>query len=142
MTEEGARSFLIISEEEGLFALDLKHVFKVCEPPRIWPVPCAPLYCRGAAHINGSICAVMELAELVECRRSSNLQKMVVLHPGTISLALLVGQATKIVRDVDVIFRESPDDPATQLLDLPEGTACLIDVSVLVQNVEKCFRLP
>jgi purine-binding chemotaxis protein CheW len=84
------RKYMIFSLQGVLYALDLKQVAEVGDPPQMWPIPLAPACYSGALNYHGEIVAAMNLAlflGLTGCRQPG---KIIILHRDAASLAFLV----------------------------------------------------
>lgn len=131
------RKFLIFSLQGLLYALDLKQVAEVGDPPQMWPIPLAPACYSGALNFHGDIVAVMNLAlflGLPGCRQSG---KIIVLHREVASLAFLVDSIVRIVSEGEVSFSKPPENGfAVAMLSLTDGEATQLDLEALVHKAE------
>ena len=71
------------------YALPLQEVAEVMEPPRLFPVPRAPVCIRGAMNSHGNLVAVLDLACLFG-HSGGEEGKVLVLDRRIANLALLV----------------------------------------------------
>ena len=136
MTANG-RKFLIFLLQGSLFALDLKQVAEVGDPPQIWPIPLAPPCYSGALNFHGDIVAVLDLAHFLGLPGCIQPGKIIVLHREIASLAFLVETIVRIVSEEEVSFRNSPENGlAAAMLVLTDGEATQLDIEALVQKAE------
>lgn len=131
------RRFLIFSLQGSLYALDLKQVAEVDDPPQMWPIPLAPpCYC-GALNFHGDIVAAMNLALFLGLPGSNQPEKIIVLDQELASLAFLVDTVVGIVSEGEVSICKPPENVlAAALLKLPAGEAIQLDLLALVQAAE------
>jgi purine-binding chemotaxis protein CheW len=131
------RKFMIFSLQDSLYALDLKQVAEVGDPPQMWPIPLAPAYYSGALNFHGDIVAVMNLAlflGLPGCRQPG---KIIVLHHEVASLAFLVDTIVRIVSEEEVSFSKPPENGLTAaMLCLTDGEATQLDLEALLHEAE------
>jgi purine-binding chemotaxis protein CheW len=131
------RKFLIFTLQDLRYALDLKQVAEVGDPPQMWPIPLAPPCYSGALNFQGDIVAVMNLAlflSLPGCRQPG---KIIVLHKEVASLAFLVDTIVRIVPAEEVSFSPAPENGlAAAMLILTDGEATQLDLEALVHKAE------
>jgi purine-binding chemotaxis protein CheW len=131
------RKFLIFSLQGSLYALDLKQVAEVGDPPQMWPIPLAPDCYSGALNFHGDIVAVMNLPLFLGLAGCSQPGKIVVLQMEAASLAFLVDAVVRIVSEEEVSFNPAPDNGfAVATLSIPEGEAIQLDLEALVLSAE------
>ena len=131
------RKFMIFSLQGSLYALDLKQVAEVGDPPQMWPIPLAPACYSGALNFHGDIVAVMNLSlflGLPGCRQPG---KIIVLHREVASLAFLVDSIVRIVSEEEVSFSKPSEKGLTAaMLCLTDGEATQLDLEALVHKAE------
>ena len=131
------RKFIIFSLQGTLYALDLKQVAEVGEPPQMWPIPLASACYCGALNFHGDIVAVMNLALFLGLPGGRQPGKIVVLHREVASLAFLVDAIVGIVSEEEVSFSKPPENGLTAaMLCLTDGEATLLDLEALVHEAE------
>lgn len=136
-----SKKYLIFSLGGSLYALDLKHVAEVGDPPHLWPIPLSSPYYSGALNFHGDIVAALHLPSFMGLGYSCQPQKIVVLHKDIASLALLVDSVARIVSGEEVSFRPSQEGKySAAKLGLTDGEAILLDLDRLVLAAEKCIR--
>lgn len=131
------KKFLIFTLQGSLYALDLKQVAEVSDPPQLWPIPLAPACYSGALNFHGDIVAVINLPLFLGLTGCNQPGKIVVLHREVASLAFLVDSIVRIVSEDEISFNPATDtDFAVATLGLPDGEAIQIDLEALVLSAE------
>jgi len=131
------RKYMIFSLQGLLYALDLKQVAEVGDPPQMWPIPLAPACYSGALNFHGEIVAVMNLALFLGLTGCIQPGKVVVLHRDAASLAFLVDSIVRIVSEDEVSFEPAPvNGLAVATLRLTDGEAIQLDLEALVRKAE------
>ncbi len=134
---EQNKKLLIFSLQGSLYALYLKQIAEVIDPPRLSPIPLAPDCYRGALNFHGDIVAVMNLALFLGLSGNIPPGKVVVLHQEIAALAFLVDSVVRIVAEDEVTFHELANNCfAVTTLRLPEGEATLLDLETLILETE------
>jgi purine-binding chemotaxis protein CheW len=132
-----SRKFLIFSVIDSLYALDLKQVAEVGDPPQLWPIPMAPTCYSGALSYHGDIIAVMNMAHFLRLKGSLKPGKIIVLHQEVASLAFLVDTVIRIISEDEISVCAAPDNHfASAKLVLHDGEAILLNLEALVHNAE------
>ncbi|MBI2353805.1 MAG: chemotaxis protein CheW [Deltaproteobacteria bacterium] len=140
MTKAGRR-YLLFTLQGRFYALDLAQVAEVEEPPLMWPIPGAPSCYPGAMNFHGAIVAVMDLAAFLGHPGAGGREKVIVLDPAIASLAFLVERVVRIVPQEQVEMSAAPGDAfATALLELPEGTATLLDAAAIAARAAETIN--
>lgn len=131
------RKFLIFSLQDSFYALDLKEVAEVGDPPQMWPIPLAPACYIGALNFHGDIVAAMNLALFLGLPGSVKPGKIIVLNQEIASLAFLVDTVVGIVSERETSIGKPPEcDFAAALLSLPDSEAIQLDLGALVISAE------
>lgn len=131
------RKFLVFSLHGSLYALDLKQVAEVGDPPQTWPIPLAPPCYSGALSFHGDIVAVMNLALFLGLPGPGKPGKIVVLQQEVASLAFLVDTVVRIVSEEDVSIGKPPAGAlSAATLVLSDGEAIQLDLDALVREAE------
>lgn len=135
------RKFLVFSLPGSFYALDLKQVAEVGDPPQMWPIPLAPPCFSGALSFHGDIVAVLNLALFLGLPGSGGPGKIVVLQQEVASLAILVDTVVRIVSEEEVCFAGAPAGGiAAATLGLSDGEATLLDLDALVRETETAMQ--
>jgi purine-binding chemotaxis protein CheW len=131
------RKYMIFSLQGSLYALDLKQVAEVGDPPQMWPIPLAPACYSGALNFHGAIVAVMNLALFLGIPGCRQPGKIIVLHSEVASLAFLVDTIVRIVSEEEVSFCPAPvNGLAVATLRLTDGEATQLDLEALVREAD------
>ena len=140
-TTAGSRQYLIFSLCGLSYALDLKQVAEVCDPPQLSPVPLVPGYCEGVLNIHGEIFAVINLAQLLGLSESSRTGKLLVLNSEGVALALAVDSVVRILPEADITRHDSDVSRFSAIeLKTAVGTAQLLDLAAVIREVEEGFK--
>ena len=135
------RKFLIFEMQGIRYAFDLAQIAEVADPPLSWPIPLAPACFTGAMHIHGRIIAALDLAFFLGQPPCREPQKMIVLQQSVASLAFLVDEVIRIIRENDVKINVFPGSRFSSfMLLLPEGEAMLFDVDKIVKAAENMMN--
>jgi purine-binding chemotaxis protein CheW len=133
--------FLIFSLSGRLYALDLKRVAEVGDPPRLWPVPLTSPCVAGALNFHGDIVAALHLPLLMGLHSDNKAEKIIVLHKDIASLAFLVDTVVRIISGEEASFAPAPDDAfAVATLSFPNGTAIQLNVDKLASEAERLIH--
>jgi purine-binding chemotaxis protein CheW len=131
------KKLLVFSLQGSLYALYLKQVAEVIDPPHLSPIPLAPACYSGALNFHGNIVAVMNLALFLGLAGNIPPGKVIALHQDVASLAFLVDSVIRIVSEEEVTFHALADNRfAVSSLQLQEGEAILLDLEALVLEAE------
>lgn len=131
------RKLLIFSLQDSLYALYLKQIAEVIDPPRLSPIPLVPACYSGALNFHGDIVAVMNLALFLGLAGSIQPGKIVVLHQEIAALAFLVDSVIRIVSEDEVSFSALANNSfAITSVQLQEGDAILLDLETLILETE------
>ena len=131
------RKFLVFSLQDSLYALDLKQVAEVDDPPQMWPIPLAPACYCGALNFHGDIVAVLNLALFLELPGAIQSRKIVILNKEIASIAFLVDKIVGIVSEQEVSISKPPENCfAAALLTMPDGEAVQLDLEALALSAE------
>lgn len=133
--------YLIFSLGTSRYALDLKHIAEVSDPPQLWPIPFSSSFYHGALNFHGDIVAALHLPSLLGLTGSNQPQKIIVLHKDIASLALLVDTVVRIVSGEELSFKPSQESTySAATLGLTDGEATLLDLDKLAMEADKRMR--
>ena len=129
-----ARKYMIFTLAGLRFALDLAQVTEVLEQPVTWPIPMAPRCYTGAMNFHGTIVAAMDLAMFLALPENHATETTIILDTRIASLAFMVEQVIRITTVEHSDIREGAEGAfATALLNLPDGTATLLDAAAIAE---------
>ena len=141
MTGNGSK-YLIFTLQDQRFAFNLEQIAEVGEIPVLWPLPSAPSSYRGAVNFHGTIVAVMDLADFLGYTSCKVPEKMITLDLRSASLAFLVEQVVRITTLDEDSFSSVPHEEfATATLDLPDGSATLLDARLIVARAQETINI-
>ncbi|HTP65480.1 MAG TPA: chemotaxis protein CheW [Geobacteraceae bacterium] len=135
---EATDRLIVFTLSGNKYALYLRNVAEVMEPPRIFPLPHAPLFVPGIINFHGNMVSLLDLARfLVNAPRDDN-GKLLVLDTGIAHLALWV-DAVENVGSADVVLEEFASDEALveKVLAMADGEVRLLSVEKLLEKLEE-----
>jgi chemotaxis signal transduction protein len=97
--------FLVFDVCGDLFALALKEVAEVIEPPTLYPLPKAPDAFAGVINFHGMPVPALNLSSFLGSVTYESAKKVVVLNPAIANLALIVSDVINIITDCPVMKR-------------------------------------
>lgn len=137
MLEPGKR-YMLFWVKGKRFALEVDAVAEIADLVPEYPVPGALPFLRGVANIHGRIAAVMDLGLFLGLGPTGNGRSLVLLATPESSLALLVEQMERMITCDEIGAVQSGNDRLVPLeLVLADGAAALVDVTALLDAVEK-----
>ena len=105
MMIDGIQRLLIFYVRGSRFALDLRDVAEVLDPPVSFPVPWAPGYLKGAINFHGSLVTLIDLADFMNVGPVEPVGNILVLDKRIANLALWVDGVENIV-SFDAVLEE------------------------------------
>lgn len=133
----GFRRYIVFTLRGGRYALDLRDVAEVRDPPLTFPIPRAPHYFAGIINFHGALVAVLDLAMFFEAQHGSTGEKILVLDRSIANLAILVDMVEDIVSEEVVLEeREGGDATTASLLVMADGEVKLLAVRNILENLE------
>ena len=140
MMDETSR-LLIFSLQGSKYALDLRDVAEVLEPPLIFPIPLAPPFFSGIMNFHGNLVSVVDLALILNRGAPRNPHgKVLVLDSRIANLAVWVDIVERIVA-ADVVLQEGEcSEPlAGKLLTMTDGEAKMLSLEKLLEILEEAL---
>src|ERR1039457_5875186 len=131
---EGANRLIVFSLQGSKYALYLRNVAEVVEPPRVFPMPHAPHFFPGIMNFHGNLVSLLDLALFLTNMPRNPQGKVLVLDTGIANLALWV-DTVENVGSTDVILEE--DESSETLV---EKVLIMADVEVKMLSVEKLLE--
>ncbi len=134
---DGTNRLVIFGLHGGKYALYLRQVAEVVEPPRIFPMPNAPLFFLGVMNFHGNLAALLDLALfLLNVPRNPD-GKILVLDTGIANLGLWV-DAVENVGAADIVLEEFESDEALvdKVLIMADGEVKLLSAEKLLAQLE------
>ena len=135
---EAADRLIVFTLSSSKYALFLRNVAEVMEPPRIFPLPHAPHFFPGVINFHGNLVSVLDLARfLVDAPRNVH-GKLLVLDTSVAHLALWV-DVVENVGSADVVLEEfASDEPLVEkVLAMADGEVKMLSVEKLLEKLEE-----
>ncbi len=129
---------LIFTIQGSKFALSLRYVAEVQEPPPIYPMPYAPNFFPGIMNFHGKLVSVLDLAGFLYSAPRNPKGHVLVLDTGIANLALWVDTIENI-GSADVIGEEyeSPEIFVEKVLKMADGELKMLSVGKLLDKLEE-----
>jgi purine-binding chemotaxis protein CheW len=136
MTDSTDR-LLVFSLQRCRYALDIKDVAEVLEPPQIFPIPSAPLYFSGIMNFHGNLVSVLDLAHFLNDSTRNPNGKVLVLDTRIANLAIWVDMVETIV-SAEVVLEEEPGSESfvERVLIMADGEVRMLSVDKLLERLE------
>ncbi len=139
--KDGCRQFIVFTLGGERYALGLREVAEVMEPPPIYPIPHAPPYYAGIINVHGTLVAALDLAMFFGAGEVGMRQKFLVLDRSIASLALCVDAIEDIVsEDVVLEEREGDDAMTAALLIMAGGEVRVLAVRTILETLEAAIN--
>lgn len=133
----GYRRFIIFSLRGERYALDLREVAEVMEPPLTYPIPRAPDYFAGIINFHGTLVAALDLAMFFGAASSLPGEKILVLDRNIANLAFQVDMVENIISEEVVLEeREGSDAMTASLLAMADGEVKVLAVRHILEKLE------
>jgi len=135
---DGANRLIVFSLQGTNYALYLRNVAEVVEPPRIFPMPHAPLFFPGIMNFHGNLVSLLDLGHFLTDNPRNPQGKVMVLDTGMANLALWV-DAVENVGSADVVLEEyeSSEPLVEKVLVMAEGEVKMLSVERLLEQLEQ-----
>ncbi len=136
-----SRGFIVFAVNGERYGLPLQVVAEVREPSRPVPVPRAPEFLCGAMNAHGRLVAILDLARLLGCGKTTSPGTFLVLDHSIANLALWVdgvegfaaeeGEGSADLPDNGFIAREVQSD---------RGVLKLLALDNVLKKMEEFFK--
>ncbi len=137
MISGGCRRFIIFSLRGERYALDLREVAEVMEPPLAYPIPRAPDYFSGIINFHGTLVATLDLAMFFGADPGLPGEKILVLDRNIANLAFQVDMVENIISEETVLEeREGSDAMTASLLAMADGEVKVLEVRHILEKLE------
>lgn len=134
---DGCRRFIIFSLRDERYALDLRDVAEVMEPPPTYPIPRAPHYFAGIINFHGTLVAALDLAMFLGAEPGSPGEKILVLDRNIANLAFHVDTVEDIISGETVLEERAGIDAMTaSLLVMADGEVKVLAVRPILEKLE------
>ena len=137
---EGTNRLLIFSLQENKYALDLRDVAEVMDPPPIYPIPRVPLFFPGIMNFHGSLVSVFDLARFLNGAPRNPHGKVLVLDPRIANLAVWVDMVESIVATDGILEEDACSAPLVEkVLTMADGEVKMLSVEKLLEKLEEAL---
>jgi purine-binding chemotaxis protein CheW len=131
------RRFIVFTLRGERYALDLRDVAEVMEPPLTFPIPRAPHYFAGVINFHGALVAVLDLAMFFETQPGPPGDKILVLDRSIANIAIQVDMVEDILSEEVVLDeREGDDEASTSLLIMADREVKVLAVQKILEKLE------
>lgn len=135
---DGANRLIVFSLQGGKYALRLRNVAEVVEPPRIFPMPHAPLFFPGIMNFHGNLVSLLDLALFLTNMPRNPQGKVLVLDTGIANLALWVDMVENVgTADVVLEEYESTEPLVEKVLIMADGEVKMLSLEKLLEQLEQ-----
>ncbi len=133
----GADGLIIFILRGGRFALSLREVAEVMEPPRFFPLPNAPSFFPGLVNFHGNLVSLLDLGQFLLGLPRQEEGKVLVLDSAICHLALWVDGVESVgASDVILGVKESDEPLVEKVLETARGEVKMLAVEALLQQLE------
>jgi purine-binding chemotaxis protein CheW len=137
---DGTNSLLIFSLQGSKYALDLRDVAEVLDPPLIFPIPRAPFFFPGIMNFHGKLVSVLDLAWFLNRAPRDPHGKVLVLDSRLANLAVWVDMVESIVATDDVLEEDECREPlVVKVLTMADGELKMLSVEKLLEELEEAL---
>ena len=134
----GTDRLIIFSLQGGKYALYLRNVAEVVEPPRIFPMPHAPLFFPGIMNFHGDLVSILDLANFLSDTPRNPQGKVMVLDTGLANLALWVDTVENVGSGEVVLEEYESNEPLVEkVLIMAGGEVKMLSVERLLEQLEQ-----
>ena len=135
---DGANRLIVFTLQGSKYALYLRDVAEVVEPPRIFPMPHAPFFFPGIMNFHGNLVSLLDLAHFLTNAPRNPQGKVLVLGTGIANLALWV-DTVENVGSADVVLEEyeSNETLVEKVLIMADGEVKMLSVEKLLEQLEQ-----
>lgn len=135
---DGTNRLLVFRLQGSSYALDLRDVAEVLEPPPIFPIPRAPLFFPGIMNFHGNLVTVLDLAQFLRIASRNPHGKVLVLDTRIANLAVWVDMVETIVSTDVVLEEDEGSEPLVEkVLIMADGEVKMLSVERLLVTLEE-----
>ncbi|RII28788.1 MAG: chemotaxis protein CheW [Geobacter sp.] len=136
-----SRGFIVFAVKGERYGLPLQVVAEVREPSRPVPVPRAPEFLCGAMNSHGRLVAILDLASLLGCRKTTPPGTFLVLDHSTANLALWVDGVEGFATEEGEGGADPPDnDFITRVVQSDRGAFKMLALDNVLKKMEEVFK--
>ncbi len=136
-----SKRYIVFTLRGERYALDLRDMAEVMEPPPTFPIPRAPHYVAGIVNFHGGLVAVLDLAMFFEAQPGAPGEKILVLDRSIANLAFHVDRVEDIISEEAVLDEREGDDAMTaSLLTMADGEVRVLAVRNILEKLESVIN--
>jgi purine-binding chemotaxis protein CheW len=138
---DGTQRLIIFRVQGKRYAIDLRDVAEVLDPPETFPVPWAPSPLTGAMNFHGSLVTLLDLAAFMDVGSQDRAGSILVLDKGIANLALRVDGVENIILTDGILEEDDCSDPLVdKVFTLADGPISLLSLGKLLERIEETLR--
>ena len=138
---DGTQRLIVFRVQGKRYALDLRDVAEVMDPPETFPVPWAPPPLTGAVNFHGSLVTLLDLAAFMDVGSQDRAGSILVLDKGSANLALRVDSVENIILTDGILEEDECGDPLVEkVFTLADGSIRLLSLGKLLERIEETLK--
>ena len=135
---DGTNRLLVFTLQGSRYALELRDVAEVLEPPVLFPIPRVPLFFPGIMNFHGNLVTVFDLAQFLNNVPRNPHGKVLVLDTRIANLAVWVDMVENIVSTDIVLEEDESSEPLVgKVLIMADGEVRMLAVEKLLAELEE-----
>jgi purine-binding chemotaxis protein CheW len=138
---DDVQQLIVFNVQGGRYALDLRDIAEVLDPPATYPVPWGTGPIRGAMNFHGSLVTVLDLAEFLGLGATGQGGVVLVLDKRIANISFLADSVENIVTTDLVLECEGSDDPLMdRVLLMADGEIRQLAAGKILEKIEASLR--
>jgi purine-binding chemotaxis protein CheW len=138
---DSLQQLLVFNMQGNRYALDLRDIAEVLDPPETYPAPWAPRAIKGAMNFHGSLVSVLDLAEFMNLGAAGSGGVVLVIDKRVANIALMADNVENIIPSDTILETENSDDPIIdKVLLMPDGEIRLLAIAKVLEDIESSLR--
>ncbi len=135
---DAAERLVVFTLQGNKYALFLRHVAEVVEPPRIFPIMNVPHFFPGIMNSHGNLVSLLDLSHFLLDTPRNPQGKVLVLTTGIANLAFWV-DAVENVGSSDVVLEEyeSEEPLVEKVLVMADGEVKMLSLDKILEKLEE-----
>ena len=135
---DGTNRLLVFTLQGSRYALELRDVAEVLEPPVLFPIPRVPLFFPGIMNFHGNLVTVFDLSQFLNNVPRNPHGKVLVLDTRIANLAVWVDMVENIVATDIVLEEDESSEPLVgKVLIMADGEVKMLAVEKLLTELEE-----
>ena len=135
---DGTNRLLVFTLQGSRYALELRDVAEVLEPPVLFPIPRVPLFFPGIMNFHGNLVTVFDLSQFLNNVPRNPHGKVLVLDTRIANLAVWVDMVENIVSTDIVLEEDESSEPLVgKVLIMAYGEVKMLAVEKLLAELEE-----